>query len=101
VVRLLKRRLLPLHLLAKDLDIVLEFCKPCLLLVNVLPSGFSMLGRCLPPYDDFLFLVELLDLLMDHDQLFLLCIFIFEVFILSVFYLNLLKMDIALDYLYR
>jgi hypothetical protein len=65
VVQVLKRRLLPLLLLAEDLDIVLELCKSCRLPVNVLPSGFGTLGRCLPPYDDFLFLVEPLDLLLD------------------------------------
>jgi hypothetical protein len=100
VVRLLKRRLLPLLLLAKDLDIVLKLCEPCSLPVNVLPSGFGMMSYCLPPCDDFLFLVEPLDPLLDPGQLFLLCSFVFEVFIFPVFYLNLLNLDIALDDLY-
>jgi hypothetical protein len=101
VVRLLKRRLLHLLLLAEDLDIVLKFCKPCPLPINVLPSGFGMLGHCLPPYDDFLFLAELLNLLLDPGQLFLLYSFVFKVFIFPVFYLDLLKLGIALDDLYR
>jgi hypothetical protein len=67
----------------------------------VLPSGFGLLGHCLPPYDDFLFLAELLDFLLDPSQLFLLCSFIFEDFIFPVFYLDLLKLNIALDDLYR
>jgi hypothetical protein len=100
-VRLLKRRLLPLLLLAEDLDIVLEFCKSCPLPVNVLPSSFDPLGHCLPPHDDFLFLVEPLNFLLDPGQLFLLCSFIFKVFIFPVFYLDFLKLDIALDDLYR
>jgi hypothetical protein len=65
VVQLLKRRLLPLLLLAEVLDIILELYKPCLLPVNVPPFGFDKLGCCLPPHDDFLFLVEPLDLLLD------------------------------------
>jgi hypothetical protein len=92
---------LPLFLLAEALDIVLEFYKHCLLPVNVLPSGFGLLGHCLPPYDDFLFLAELLDFLLDPSQLFLLYSFIFEDFIFPVFYLDLLKLDIALDDLYQ
>jgi hypothetical protein len=39
--------------------------------------------------------------LLDPSQLFLLYNFVFEGFIFPVFYLDLLKMDIALDDLYR
>jgi hypothetical protein len=101
MVRQLKQRVLPLFLFTGDLDIVLEFYKPYILPVNVLPSIFSLLGHCLPPYDNVLFLAEPLDFLLDCCQLFLLCSFIFEVFIFPVFYLDLLKLDIALDDLYR
>jgi hypothetical protein len=101
MVRQLKQRMLPLFLFTRDLDIVLEFYKPYPLPINVLPSSFSLLGHCLPPYDNVLFLVEPLDFLLDCCQLFLLCSFIFEVFIFPVFYLDLLKLDIALDDLYQ
>jgi hypothetical protein len=95
VVWLLKWRLLPLLLLVEDLDIVLELYKPCSLPVNVLHSSFGTLSYYLPPYDDFLFFVEPLDLLLNPSQLFLLCSFIFRVFIFPVFYMDLLELDIA------
>jgi hypothetical protein len=100
VVRLLERRILPLLLLAKDFNVVLELCKSCSLSVNVLPSGLGTLSCCLPPCEGFLFLAEPLDLLLDPGQLFLLCGFVFEVLIFPIFYLDLLKLDIALDDLY-
>jgi hypothetical protein len=55
---LVEWRFLPLFLLAKDVDSVLQLYKPCLLFVDVLPLGFSMLISCLPSHDGFLFLLK-------------------------------------------
>jgi hypothetical protein len=46
VIQLLERRLLPLLLLAKDLDSVLELRESCSFSVNTLPSGFDALNYC-------------------------------------------------------
>jgi hypothetical protein len=46
VVRLLKWGLLPLLLLAKDIDVVLELHEPCSFSIDVLPSGFDMPSNC-------------------------------------------------------
>jgi hypothetical protein len=66
----------------------------------VLPLGFGALDRCFPPHDGFMFLVEPLNLVLDFEQL-LLDIFVFEGFFFLVLQLNLLKLDISLDDLYR
>jgi hypothetical protein len=57
---------LPLFLLAKDLDGVLDLCEPCLLPVYMLPSGFSILDCGLPASDGFLLLTKALNLLLNH-----------------------------------
>jgi hypothetical protein len=44
VMQLLDRRLLPLFLLVKDLDVVLELCESCPFSINVLSSGFDTLS---------------------------------------------------------
>jgi hypothetical protein len=67
VVWLLERRVLPLFLLAKDLDGVLELHESCSFSINGLPSGFSTLSEGLPSYDSFLFLMEALDLLLNSS----------------------------------
>jgi hypothetical protein len=41
MVRLFERRLLPLYLLAKDVNNILELCKSCSFSVNVLSSSFD------------------------------------------------------------
>jgi hypothetical protein len=46
VVQLFERRVLPLFLLAKDLDGVLDLCKSCYFSINVLLSSFGMLSCC-------------------------------------------------------
>jgi hypothetical protein len=96
-VQLLKRRLLPLLLLAKDLDGVLELRKSCSFSVNMLSSGFCMLNYWLPPLDGFLFLTEPLDLLLDSRQLLLFYSFIFKGFIFPVLHLDLLEVYILLN----
>jgi hypothetical protein len=58
VVWLFEWRLLPLFLLAKDLDGVLELCEPCSLSIYMLPSIFSTLSCGLPASDGFLFLTR-------------------------------------------
>jgi hypothetical protein len=65
VVWLLEWRLLPLFLLAKDLDVVLEFHEPCSLFVYMLPSDFGTLSCGLPASDVFLFLMEPFNLLLN------------------------------------
>jgi hypothetical protein len=65
VVRLLERRLLPLFMLAKDLDGVLELHECCSFSIDVLSSGFGTLSCDLPSCDSFLFLTEPLDLLLN------------------------------------
>jgi hypothetical protein len=56
---------MPLFLLPKDLDGVLEICKSSSFSVNMLPSGFGALSYCLPSCDSFLFLMEPLNLLLN------------------------------------
>jgi hypothetical protein len=92
MVRLFEQRLLPLFLLAKDLDGVLELRESCSFFVNMLPPGFDMLGCCLPSLDSFLFLVEPFDLLLDSGQLLL-----FYNIVLPVFHLDLLELCILLN----
>jgi hypothetical protein len=58
VVQLFERRPLPLLLLAKDVNGVLELHKSCSFFVYVLPSSFGMLSRCLSSGDSFLFLMK-------------------------------------------
>jgi hypothetical protein len=65
VIRLLEWRLLPLLLLAKDLDIVLKLYESCPFSIDVLPSSFGMLSCCILPCNGFLFLIEPLDFLLD------------------------------------
>jgi hypothetical protein len=59
---LLKRRLLPLLLLAKDVSCLQKLCEPSPLSINILPPCFSLLGRCLPSSDGLLLLLKPLDL---------------------------------------
>jgi hypothetical protein len=96
-VQLLKRRLLPLLLMADDLNIVLEFYKPFPLPINVLPPGFSALGRCLSSHDGFLFLTEPLNLLLDSEQLLLFSSLISGGFFLLVLQLDLFELHVFLD----
>jgi hypothetical protein len=65
MVRLFERRLLPLLLLAKDFYGVVELFKPRSLSIYMLPSSFSMLSYGLPTSDGLLFLVKVLNLLMN------------------------------------
>jgi hypothetical protein len=65
VVQLLEQRLLPLFLLVKDFDGVLELRESCSFSVDVLPSGFSTLSCYLPSCDGLLFLMEPLNLLLN------------------------------------
>jgi hypothetical protein len=65
MVRLFERRLLPLLLLAKDLNSILELCKPFLLFVYMVSSSFGMLGYGLPMSVSFLFLAKALNLLVN------------------------------------
>jgi hypothetical protein len=56
MVWLFQWRLLPLFVLVKDLNVVLELYEPCSLSVSVLPSGFGSLSCGLFMSDSFLFL---------------------------------------------
>jgi hypothetical protein len=93
-------RLLPLVLLAKDLDVVLQLCKPSSLYVYVLPSGLGVLSYGLSTDDGFLFLVEVLDLVLNPGKLCFRRFFILEGFVFPIFHLDLLKLYISLDELY-
>jgi hypothetical protein len=61
------RKLLPLLLLEKDLDGVLELCEPCPFFVDMLPCGFGTLSCYLSPCNDFMFLMEPLNLMLDSS----------------------------------
>jgi hypothetical protein len=89
---------LPLFLLTKGLDGILEFRKSCSFSVYVLPLGFCTLNCCLPPHDGFLFLIEPFNLLLDSNQL-LFCGFVFKGFFFPIFHLELLQVYVVLDYL--
>jgi hypothetical protein len=52
------RMLLPLLLLAKDMDDILQLCEPHLLSVDVLYVSFGALSNCFSSHDGFLFLLE-------------------------------------------
>jgi hypothetical protein len=98
---LFQRRLLPLFVLVKDLDVVLELREPCLLSVYVLPSGFGTLNYDVSVSDSFMFLMEPFNLLLNPSQFCLFHNFIFECFIFPIFNFNLLELCISLDDLNR
>jgi hypothetical protein len=64
VMRLHERRLLPL---VKDLDGVLQLHESCPFSVKALPFGFGTVSCCLSSCDNFLFLMEPLNLLLNPD----------------------------------
>jgi hypothetical protein len=101
VVRLLEWRLLPLLLLMKDLDIVVELCESYPFSVDMLPSSFGTLRCCLPPCDDFLFLMEPLDLLLEPSQLLFFYDFVSIGLVFPILHLDLLDLCISLDDLYQ
>jgi hypothetical protein len=65
LLRLLEWRLLPMFVLTKDVNGVLELHESCPFSVYALPSGFGTLSYSLPSCDNFLFLTETLDLLLN------------------------------------
>jgi hypothetical protein len=65
MVRLFKRMLLPLFLLAKDVNGVLELRKSCTFSIDALPSGLGALSHYLPFGINFLFLVEPFEILLN------------------------------------
>jgi hypothetical protein len=87
-------------LLTKDVNGVLQLCKPCSLSIYVLPPGFGALNCCVPPHDRFVFLTEPLNLLLDSEQLFLFYNFVFGGFFLPILHLDLFELDISLDDLF-
>jgi hypothetical protein len=99
MMQLLEWRLLPL-LLVKDLNGVLELCEPRSLFVYVLPLSLGALNCGLPVSDGLVFLVKVLDLLLNPGLLHLRCYFLFECLIFPVFHLDQLKLYIPLDNLY-
>jgi hypothetical protein len=102
VLCLIEQMFLPLFLLARDINNILQLCQPCSLSINVLSSGFGALRCCLPPRNEFLFLTEPLYFLLYPGQpLLLYCYFIFIVFFVSVLHVDLIKLDVALVGLYR
>jgi hypothetical protein len=94
---LAQRWLLPLLLLVKDVDGILQLCEPRPLSVDLLSISFDALSNYLPSHDGFLFLLEPLYFLLDPDQLLLLyCGFIFFSFLIPVLHLDLIKLVAAL-----
>jgi hypothetical protein len=77
VVWLIERRLLPLFLLAKGVNSMLELCKFCPFSINVLSSTFGMLSCCLPSGDGFMFLTDPFNLLLNSSKLYFFCGFVF------------------------
>jgi hypothetical protein len=67
VMLLFKLMLLPLFLLAKDIDCVLELYKSCSFFIDVLHSGFGTLSHCLPSSDSFLLLTKPFNLLLNSS----------------------------------
>jgi hypothetical protein len=63
ILYLIERRFLGLFLLMEN-DGVLQFCIPCPVSIDVLPSGLSPLSNCLPSHDGFLLLAEPLNFLL-------------------------------------
>jgi hypothetical protein len=100
VVLWLEQRLLPLFLVAQDLNSVLRLRQSCFLSIDVLSLGFDTLDYYLPPNDGFLFLTEPFNLLLDSEQLLFLCSFFLEGFFFPVLYLDLLNLDISMNNLY-
>jgi hypothetical protein len=85
--------LLSLLLLMKDVNSVLQLCETCSLSVDLLFVSFDMLSNCLFSHDGFLFLSKPFYLLLDPDQLFLLCCgFVFFNFLIPILHLNLIKL---------
>jgi hypothetical protein len=73
---LIEWRLLPLFLLVKDIDHLPELYLSYYFLVNVLPSYFSPLSRCLPFGYSLLLLMEPLNILMYSGELLFFCGFV-------------------------
>jgi hypothetical protein len=69
LVCLLEQRLLPLLLLAKDVDCLPKLFEPRPFSVNVLPPCFGPLGHCLSSSDGLLLLTKPLDLLLHSAWL--------------------------------
>jgi hypothetical protein len=84
--------LLALLLLPNDIDSVLQLCKPFLLLVDALPSGFGVLRDCMVPHYGFLFLPELLYFLLDSDQFILYSSIDFLSFLIPILHLHLIRL---------
>jgi hypothetical protein len=94
--------LLVLLLLLKDIDSVLQLCKLCSLLVDVLPPGFSVLSDPLVPHYGFLFLPEPLYFLLDSNQFLLLYNSSnFLSFLIPVLHLDLIRLRVIVNDLRR
>jgi hypothetical protein len=93
VLPLAQRWLLPLLLLAKDVNGILQLYEPCPLSVIVLFLSFGVLSDSLPSHDGLLLLLEPLYLLLHPDHLFLLCRgFILFRFLILVLHLHLIEL---------
>jgi hypothetical protein len=94
-------RLLPLLLLAKNVDGILQLYEPRPLSVDVLLVSFGALSNGLPSHNGFLYLPEPLYFLLNPGQLLLFCCgFVFFGFLIPILYLDLVELSIALDILY-
>jgi hypothetical protein len=90
---LAQHRFLSLLLLMKDVDSVLQLYETCPLSVDMLFVSFNALSNCLFSHDGFLLLSKPFYLLLDPDQLFLLCCgFVFFNFLIPILHLNLIKL---------
>jgi hypothetical protein len=68
-VRLLKLRVMPLFLLMKGVDCLLQHSQPCPFLLDLLSPCLSVQGCGLPCCDDFLLLTKSLNCLLYMGQL--------------------------------
>jgi hypothetical protein len=87
-----------LFLLVKDVNGILQFCQPCTLPVDVLPSSLDTLGGCLSSHDGHLFLLTPLYFLLDPDHLVVLNRGLIFFCFVPVFDLDLVELGVALNH---
>jgi hypothetical protein len=97
---MVERGSLPLLLLEKDIDSILQLRESRPLSVTMLPVGLGALHCGLPSHDGLLFLLKLLNFLLNSSQLFVLCCcFFFFSFFIPIMNLDLIRLCLNLDYL--
>jgi hypothetical protein len=82
-------------LLADNVPVVLHFCEPRQLPVDVLPASFSVLHCSLPSQNGFLLLPKPLNLLLDSGQFLFLCCYFFFSFLIPIIDLDMTKLRVS------